>query len=221
MYKNGKDLVLTFSPYEPGCISSLFVGVQIWYYQNIMKNGMNQFFHDKSLLFYTTFKDVILSHFKNHPTGHLYITGISMGGALSQCFYYHLRKDMNCNTTIMTFGSPRVGDATLRGWFYDQAKLKIVNYALFKKFGLCKRIDPVVTLPHMDTTQHYTNNANLQMMYHNKISDLAEASIDQDDFRLSVGSFVKKIFVTSALDKYWEEIHNIGEYYDGLPHKAD
>ena len=220
LYKSGKDLVLTFTSYEPTDLKGLWTGVMIWYYQNMVTTpfgSMNQFFHDKSLIFYNDMKEDIQKHFTKHSKGYLYITGISMGGAMSQAFYYHIQPIQK--TIITTFGSPRIGDMNLRDWFYSccKNKLSICNYALFKQFGLCKRVDPVITFPHKDNKQRYVNNSNLIMIYKNILSNNAEYSIDQDDIHITVSHIICNFLVSSELDKYWQEIHNIDEYYNGLP----
>jgi hypothetical protein len=218
LYTCGTDLVLTFTPFNPQDLQGLLVGVKLWYYQNMIRtqNGdINKFFYDNALLFYNDLKSYIHAHFTKYTKSRLYITGISMGGALSQAFFYHI-KNLDKKIIITTFGSPRIGDVKLRDWFCQQKNLKISNYALFKKFGLYKKVDPVITFPHRNKTQLYVNNANLLMIYNKVIKKNVDCHIDQPDISITIPSLIKRLFVSCELDKYWEDIHNIDEYYESI-----
>lgn len=218
------DLVLVFSDYSSvsAGIKSYFTSIKLWYYQNMISTfvgNINQFFYDNALLFYNDLKPYIQNHFSSFPNCNLFITGIGLGGALTQAFYYHISdyiSYLNVKIVINTFGSPRIGDYRLREWFYGQPNLSIHNYALFKKFGFYKRVDPVITFPPETNHYHYVNNANLIMIYNNKISNDAEYHIDQDDMTITIPNMIKRIFVSSDIFKYWNDIHTVDEYYTNI-----
>ena len=216
------DLVLVFSDYTTTGIKGYFTGIKMWYYQNMISTvvgNINQFFYDNSLLFYKDIKPYIQNHLKSFPNCNLFITGIGVGGAMSQAFYYHISNYMsyfNVKIIINTFGSPRLGDYRLRDWFFDQPNLSIRNYALLKKFGYYKRVDPVITFPHKTDNYHYVNNANLVMIYNNKICNNSECHIDQDDMTITIPSMIKRLFIPSDVFEYWKDIHTINEYYENI-----
>jgi hypothetical protein len=142
--------------------------------------------------------------------GKLYITGISLGGALGQCFYYNLCNNTNFNkkTIITTFGSPRIGDVKLKAWFINK-KTKIYNIVLFKKYEIYRKPDPVCLFPGYD---NYTNNSNLFMLINNQLVPYADNYIPEDLPKMDIYN----LFTNGDISKEWNDIHDIGEYYEHL-----
>jgi len=223
LYKYKSNLIITFGCYDycGDVFSFASTGFQLWYYQNMKKIGclgINTFFHNYSKLIYNEFESYINDHIKAFPKGHIYITGISMGGALSQCFYYHFKQTTQSSyrVSISTFGSPRIGDANLRKWFMNNTKsgLTINNYVLFKLIDGYKKADPVVLFPHCSTSNCYVNNAKLTMIFNKQIEKSVNASniIDQPDTDITL----KSLICGSHYSKYWDEIHDLEQYYNNL-----
>lgn len=63
----------------------------------------------------------------NPSIKNVYITGHSLGGALSSIVGYLLSKYFNYNCVVYTFGSPKFGDSTLKRFIENVKSLKIYN----------------------------------------------------------------------------------------------
>lgn len=188
--------IITFSPFDFKDYRSLKTGFQLIFYQNIQNMGnvgMNSFFNTVSSYFCEKVK------FPPDVTK-LYITGISMGGAIGQCFYYHFVQNHKMPTKIFSFGSPRVGDKNLHDWFEKNVDIK--NYVLVKN----NKIDPVCLFP---SGGEYINNANLKTI--GRIS-----KISQPDTEITFKSLLYNFGLERSVSELWDEIHNISEYYESL-----
>ncbi len=212
LYKYGKDYILTFTPYDyKNAYSYLKTGFEILYNKDLIKvhhGFMNNFFYTYSTKFVDNMKNE-LSTLK----GKLYITGISLGGALGQSFYYNLCNNTNFDrkTYITTFGAPRIGDTNLKLWFINKMKtnMTIYNIVLFKKYEIYRKPDPVCLFPGYD---NYTNNANLFMLIDNQLVPNADIYIPEDLPKMNVYN----LFMNGDISKEWGDIHDIGEYYEHL-----
>jgi len=216
LYKHGKDYILTFTPYDyKNAYSYLKTGFEILYNKNLIKvkdGYMNNFFHDYSVKFVNSMKEKMLN-----LKGKLYITGISLGGALGQCFYYNLCNNTNFDrqTYITTFGSPRIGDIKLKLWFMDKIKEKtknntvVYNIVLFKKYEIYRKPDPVCLFPGYE---NYTNNSNFFMLLNNQLVPDADIYIPEDLPKMSIYN----LFTNKDISTEWNDINNIGEYYENL-----
>lgn len=71
-------------------------------------SGFSEIFVD-NLINELILKD-ILEILKNYENYKLYITGHSLGGALSILFSYYLSKNINQDINVITYGSPKIGD---------------------------------------------------------------------------------------------------------------
>lgn len=210
IYEQKEDLIMTFTCYDATDLMSLWYGLKMWSKQNLNKMGMYQFLADLASDYYEQLKPFLNTHFKKYPKGNLYITGISIGGALSQIFYYYLKQDFDPLTNITTFGSPRIGNQKLKNWYLDQKKLTLSNYVLF---NADKQVDPIVVCPQSNEKQPYVNNANLIMLYQNKITPhVVEHELNeqkQPDTALTIASLISS--------DHWDEGQNVTAYFKGLP----
>ena len=212
LYEYEGDYIMTFTPYDyKGLYSFVKTGIKLLWKQDMVKvdhGRMNRFFHDYSLMFYKEFEP----YFKDINYKKLYITGISMGGAMGQCFYYHLRNHLrNRKTIIYAFGSPRIGDQELNDWFMSDRELEIKNIVLFKFYGSGKKADPVCTFPNQ---QDYVFNPNFYMLYEHQMFGNGTSYIKTNPtFK------IRDLFYGSETCELWENIHNIGEYAKHLKPK--
>lgn len=208
IYRHNSTLIVTFSPFNcDNCLDYFRIGGKIVWQQDMIDCGvgkMNRFFHNVSKEFADRLR------LKNPKFSNLIISGMSMGAALGQCFYYHFRPSVK--TTIHAFGSPRVGDSNLRNWFQSQKKLKITNYALFKLVNNVKKIDPVCLFPSCRYGP-YVNNANMTMLYDGKIINQAEYSIDGPDTDITLMSIISNCGLDKNSGYLWDLIHDTDEYY--------
>ena len=214
LYEYRNNYIVTFTPYDyKGLLSYLKTGMKLLYNQDLTRledGGMNSFFYRYSLRFFEDMKPFFTKKVKK-----IYVTGISMGGAMSQCFYYHLHSILppSTSTILYTFGSPRIGDGKLMQWFTRQKKLHLKNIFLLKlvqQDGITQRIyDPVCTFPNRE---EYINNANLYGLCHNKLLSDGTSLIDRELYEFTLCN----LFFSSALSKAWEETHNIEEYESAL-----
>jgi hypothetical protein len=210
LYQHGKDYILTFTPYDyKNAYSYIKTGFEILYNKDLIKvkhGYINNFFNNYSIKFVDSMKTEMTK-----LKGKLYITGISLGGALGQSFYYNLCNNTNFNrkTFITTFGSPRIGDTNLKLWFLNQTNTKIYNIVLFKKYEIYRKPDPVCLFPGYD---NYTNNANLFMLLNNQLVPNADNYIPEDLPKMNIYN----LFMNEDISKEWSDIHDIGEYYSQL-----
>lgn len=72
---------------------------------------------------YEKIKDEIVSLLEEHPDYKVFITGHSLGGALSTLFGYELSKIITETITVISFASPRVGNSYFRKHFDEQDNL--------------------------------------------------------------------------------------------------
>ena len=59
---------------------------------------------------YDQLEQIVKKLLEKHPTYQLYVTGHSLGGALATLYSYMLSSKIDQSITVMTFGSPRVGN---------------------------------------------------------------------------------------------------------------
>lgn len=220
-YTNMDDILITFSAFD--FISTkdfITTAVKLYtQYSLVNKNKENnisisKFFNDHSLFFIELLREY-LEKIDTKRTKNIYLSGISMGGAMAQAFCYnlyqlypHLKK---INMNVFAFGSPRVGNANFGKWF---AK----NRVNVKNFVLCKdgEYDPVVMYPGKDD-KNYVFNPNLHVIYpkeekeKNKKADLKHLN-KQNIYNFGVCDFL----FNQKLTKNWESIHDISEYSDAL-----
>jgi len=127
---------------------------------------------------------------KDLPEYELYITGHSLGGALSTIFGYYISNKINKNINIITFGSPRVGDIN----FYENFN-KISNISLLR---VVNDNDIIVSLPKIN-------------YYHvGKVLELNELKVDIYDSK-DIG-----YFKNSTLSNYSLNDHFCLNYYKNL-----
>lgn len=212
IYKTQGTLIVTFSPFNcENWLDYLRIGGKLVWQQDMVSCGsagkMNRFFHNVSREFVKCIRE------KNPKFSKMIITGMSMGAALGQCFYYHFKPRVQ--TRIYAFGSPRIGDIRLRNWFENQKKLKITNYALFKLIDNVKRIDPVCLFPSCAYGQ-YVDNAHMTMIYNRKIVEQAEYFIYGHDTEITPWSVFYNCGLSKKVRKLWDLIHDTDEYYDQL-----
>ena len=72
---------------------------------------------------YEVLKTEILKLMLENPDYGIYVTGHSLGGALSTLFGYELSRDITDQVTIVSFASPRVGNPKFRKSFDAQSNL--------------------------------------------------------------------------------------------------
>jgi hypothetical protein len=208
IYKIEKTMIVTFSPFDcQNFIDYFRIGGKLVWQQDMIdcKDGkMNRFFHNVS----QNFVDRIRA--KKPKFSKLIITGMSMGAALGQCFYYHFKPSVN--TKIYAFGSPRIGDANLRSWFEKRNSLTIANYALFRLVDGCKRIDPVCLFPSCKYGV-YVNNSNMKMLYEGQLFDQAEYIIDGPDTEITLLSILCNCGLDKETSHLWDLIHDTDKYY--------
>lgn len=213
VYIQEKTLIVTFSPFNNEKWSEyLRIGFQLVWYQNINKSGMNTFFHDTSLYFAEKVSKKFKSFFRK-PDANLVITGMSMGGALGQCFYYHLKPDVQ--TRIYSFGSPRIGNGDLYNWFKNRKNLYIVNYALFKMVGKYRKVDPVCIFPSQYRGD-YSHNYNLTMIFDGTVASSAWQYIDQLDTDISLYGLICNCGFDKETSRLWELIHDTDAYDEAI-----
>ena len=216
IYTCGNDVVITFS----SCIGSFVsTGCQIVCWQSMTKledgRAMNSFFHTYAGVFYKEFFPTLKRCIKKRSK--VYITGISMGGTLSLGFYYYMRKDFTNFCQLMTFGAPRIGNRQLKDWFREECdnNLDLNNYVLFKTFDNTRKADPVALLPIRTRQNPYVDNLFMIMIYEHRFCS-ANRMIEQPDTNISFCSILYGLFFQTEQSKWWDEIHNIEEYYSAL-----
>ena len=208
VYKINKTMIVTFSPFHCEKLIDYFrIGGKLIWQQDMVDcvvGKMNRFFHNVSQNFARRIRD------KKPKFSKLIITGMSMGAALGQCFYYHFKPLVE--TKIYAFGSPRIGDADLRSWFEKQRHLTITNYGLFKLVDGFKRIDPVCLFPSCKYGL-YVNNANMTMLYDGQIVAQAEYIIDGPDTEITPLSILCNCGLDKETSRLWDLIHDTDEYF--------
>lgn len=91
------------------------VRVHDGFYQQLMGN-------------YDQLESIVKKLLQDNPTYQLYVTGHSLGGALATLYGYMLSNKIDQYITIMTFGSPRVGNYKFMDSFMK--KPNIVHYRI-------------------------------------------------------------------------------------------
>jgi hypothetical protein len=220
IYKYGKKMIVCFSPFNcEKIIHHLYNGAMILWKQdtiNIDIGNVNRFFYDISLELSKEIMSKIRDFFFSGKKK-LIITGMSLGGALGQCFYIHFRNLIgDYQTTIHSFGSPRIGDIKLAKWFISQNKLEITNYGLFElDSDNIKRIDPVCLFPSRKYG-NYVNNVNLKMIFRKQIVDHAEYNIDQPDTEITPLSIICNLGLDKKTSELWDKIHDTDLYFSNI-----
>lgn len=223
LFRSENTLRLSFSSFTFQTIFNFInVGFQLLQYQNIVtvddeKNiGMNAFFSHWASRFLERTTEYIVDFLAKNENAEIVLQGMSMGGAMSQCFYYYLmNSDIRMGKSIVrvvAFGSPRVGNSQLREWFAEQRF--IVNYAICIPLDGKVMGDPVCYFP--SAKLGYSNNHNMTHMneknvyngdFHNSASD---TDVNFKNF-LSDLSFIKKDDL-----RVWCVVHTFEEYMKHL-----
>lgn len=219
------EYVLTFTPFDFKSIGSFIrTGVALIRNQHLVNVGgtvrMNCFFNAIS----AKFINKLLDYLQSLRISTLHMTGISMGGAMAQCFYYHAcRGGLNCSVSISTFGAPRIGNLAMFNWFRKRATSKknplvIKNYALFKLFEGLRKIDPVCLFPASTQMKdyRYCNNYALTMIFDGGFYEHADYHIDQPDTNITFRSLAWNFGLDVRTAEYWDKIHDIGVYFKAL-----
>jgi hypothetical protein len=193
------------------------VGYQLIKNQNIetvdekSNVGMNSFFLYWSKMFFARAKETIISFMKEKCSRKIIIQGMSMGGAMSQCFYYHLKNSTlpEYNVSVMAFGSPRIGNNELRNWFLH-VKADVINYSICVEVDGKLMGDPVCYFP--TEKRGYVNNYNLTIKNSNEVYCGYFHNMDSDT-DVSFKNFCKEwTFIKKEDLKIWQAVHNFEEY---------
>ena len=213
LYKVEESHVLTFTHFDYYSLCGyLCTGAGLLFKQNLTQVGekgeaMFQFFAEKAVQFWTELESILSG------LDHLFISGISMGGAMSLAFYWHLSQHIFLPVTLVTFGAPRIGNDQLREWFTDQNGLEVTSFGLVKKVDGKYRADPVCLFPPRGSDE-YSFNPNLKRIRGKKVQSLERSVIgDQPDTDLSIKTVV---FGSNETSRLWDEIHNLEEYSNTL-----
>ena len=97
------------------------IWVHSGFYQQLYENGV----YDKIL---TSVKQIV----DEHPDFSLYVTGHSLGAALATLCGFMFSQEFKNQITVVSFASPRVGDAEWKNAFEKQHNL--VHYRIANKF---------------------------------------------------------------------------------------
>lgn len=178
--------------------------------------GMNAFFQYWSKMFFDQAKGTILSFLNESQTRRLVLQGMSMGGAMAQCFYYYLKTSgiiKKClELNVMAFGSPRIGNVQLGKWISGQNQVH--NYSICIDLDGVMTGDPVCYFP--SKKYGYTNNHNLIPRHKNKLygGDISNRNSDTDvSFRnfWNEWTFIKKTDL-----RVWDAVHSYDEYIENI-----
>lgn len=170
---------------------------------------MNRFFHYWSKLFVERFIPVL----GKTQIDKLVITGMSMGGAMSQCFAYNLLTQLgdtrHFKVEVLAFGSPRVGNAELGKWLTEN--VTIVNYSVVVKIGDKFWGDPACYFP---CSEGYVNNPNLKLK---RMGEEFCGSVESDSTDISFTTLKREwSFVPLSVLPAWNKAHQFHTYMDNL-----
>lgn len=85
-------------------------------------------FYQQLIENYDQLEQIVKKLLEKHPTYQLYVTGHSLGGALATLYSYMLSSKIDQSITVMTFGSPRVGNYKFADSFMK--KKNIIHYRI-------------------------------------------------------------------------------------------
>ena len=114
------------------------------FYQQLFKN------HN-----FEKIKSKLLILLLEHPDYEINIIGHSLGGALSTLFGYLLAKSIKNKVTVITLGSPRVGNSYFKSDFDAQSNLK--HYRISNNRDVITSV-PMINFSHTGINIHLTND---------------------------------------------------------------
>ena len=202
----------------------LYTGYQIIMYQNLEQVDdtfikMNSFFKYWAKKFFIKLENIIKEFIQEKGAKNILLTGMSMGGAMSQCFFYYLMSSKIIPEKIIinvkAFGSPRIGNDTLNNWFMAY-KNNIINYTICVSHNDEIVSDPVCYFP--SAYHGYVNNFNLQFRYNKKIYDsyLSIGNYNKDTDITFSNFFREWSFIKKDDLKIWIITHQYDPYMKNL-----
>jgi hypothetical protein len=220
IFRNDTEMKVSFSSFTfQNLFNFLNIGYQLLSYQGIKmldeNIGMNSFFYYWSNEFWKRTKKVITEFTDEQDTNTLILTGMSMGAAMAQCFYYHF-KNSNlsiANTRVLAFGSPRIGNSGIQDWFNNQNDI-ITNYTICSTVGKHIMVDPVCLFP---SEKHgYVNNKCLTVMNNRKVYTQEPYNMKSDTDVNFMNFWNEWSFIKNDDLKVWEAVHQFEEYMKHL-----
>ncbi|CAD8184972.1 unnamed protein product [Paramecium octaurelia] len=117
--------------------------------------------HEGFFAAYTSLKvqlDVLLGEYRmKYPYAKYHVTGHSLGGAMATLFASELSM-VGIKVTLVTVGSPRVGDSDFYDWF---STLKVTHSRLTNKKDIAPHLPPVkYEFEHVNTEIWYKDGVN-------------------------------------------------------------
>lgn len=125
-------------------------------------NGYHKILHDNEV--YNRLIMTLNRILKNHENYDIFVTGHSAGGGIASIFGYELSKILNNTISVITFGSPRIGNLHFRENIKNSDNLKI--------YRITNKRDVVTALPFFFNYYHvgdviHLKNKKMVMYYDN------------------------------------------------------
>ena len=134
----------------------------------------------------------------------LYITGISLGGGLSGISFIDIRVENIFKTiSVVTFGSPRVGNKNWANFFDTVTNGKALRYIV--------KGDPIVVLPHCLTLLCNYKHYGIQIVCTEEDSKCVQNDDVPETF------FGKILKSTTGIDSDIKKMRSIMDHVDGYP----
>jgi len=241
IFRDKSVLTISFSSLTYQTLANfLYTGYQLIMYQNLedidkddricncfsssTNMKMNSFFKYWAKRFFDQAKDIIAKFIQENDFRErksIILTGMSMGGAMAQCFFYYLemfRVSVDYNNIeihVKSFGSPRIGNQALKNWF-NMFGNNVINYTiciqLDEKGMTC---DPVCYFPSSD--YGYVNNHNLKYMHNKREFDYSLIQNRGKNTCITFMNFFRELtFIKKDDLKLWVKIHQFDEYMKNL-----
>lgn len=221
IFRKSNEMKISFSSFTfQNVFNFLNIGYQLLAGQELQmldeSIGMNSFFHYWSYEFFKEAEKVITDFSNEDGTENLVLTGMSMGGAMSQCFYYHVKNSAlmsKLNVSVLAFGSPRVGNAGLQKWFDEQGD-SVTNYTICSEVDGKIMVDPVCLFP--PKKYGYVNNKSLTVYHSRKVYEGKPFNM-YTDTDVSFANFWEEwTFIKNADQMVWDVVHQFNEYMKHL-----
>ena len=225
---------VTFPPFGgDNQLSLVCYGFHMFYYNGYIqkytttsgeKVGIHIGFYKYAKSWYINcFKDLGIS-----KTAHIYITGVSLGGGLTNTAAYILLQAGYKNVHFYAFGAPRVGDQSFRNYMNASKFAEdSANYVRFnnvvKTDRFYSQFDPVCKFPPNEITSwgaagyslRYVDNPRLKIMAAGlTFNPVFKTYFNQPDYNfINPGSRLsKQTPIGAECGEYFELVHSMGSY---------
>lgn len=111
---------------------------------------------------YETIKSDLLALLADNPDYTIYVTGHSLGAALSTLFGYELSREIDNHVTVVSFASPRVGNPAFRTAF--DAKSNLTHYRVSNNRDMVTAA-PMINFQHVGTTNIALSDGKCDFFY--------------------------------------------------------